>query len=92
VSPVPSRRRHWYDSPLASKQATHGIYFEIVLLALILALEGKRLSSTSVVSTVIGAMLALVLAELYAYYVGTMIGTGKRPTRGEFRSVLIGIA
>jgi hypothetical protein len=85
-----SRRRHWYDSPLASKQATHGIYFEIVLLALLLALESKRVSDATVVSTVVGAMLALVLAELYAYYVGTMIGTGGPPTRKEIRAVVVG--
>jgi hypothetical protein len=93
LSPATARRRRrWYDSPLASKQATHGLYIEIVVLALILALEGKRVSDASVVSTVFGALFALVLAEFYAYYLGTMIGTGKRPTGSEIRAVLAGTA
>ncbi len=87
-----AQRSHWYSSPLASKQATHGIYIEIVVLALILALEGKRHSDSSIVVTMFGAILALVLAELYAYYVGTMIGTGKRPTGEEIRAAVAGTA
>jgi hypothetical protein len=85
-------RRRWYDSPLASKQATHGLYIELVVLALILALQSKRVSDASVVSTVFGALVALVLAEFYAYYLGTMIGTGQRPTRAELRAMATGTA
>jgi hypothetical protein len=88
----PVRRSHWYDSPLACKQATHGIYIEIVVLALILVLEDKRHSDSSIVATMLGAILALVLAELYAYYVGTMIGTGRRPTFEEIRATVVGTA
>ena len=86
------RRRRWYDEPLAGKQATHGLYIEIVVLALILALEGKRVADSSIVSGIFGALGALVLAEFYAYYLGTMIGTGKRPTRAELRSMAVGTA
>jgi hypothetical protein len=34
-------------------------------------------------AAVYGALVAVVLAELYADYIGTMIGTGRRPTRSE---------
>jgi hypothetical protein len=88
----PGGRRRWYDSPLASKQATHGLYIELVVLALILALQGKRVSDSTVLSTLFGALFALVLAEFYAYYLGTMIGTGQRPTRAEVRAVAAGTA
>ena len=85
-------RRRWYDSPLAGKQATHGLYIELVVLALILALQSKRVADASIVSTVFGALAALVLAEFYAYYLGTMIGSGRRPTREELRSMAVGTA
>jgi len=85
-------RAPWYRSPLAGKQATHGIYIEIVVLALILALEDKGVSDAAIVGTVFGAITALVLAELYAYYVGTMIGTGRRPTGDELRATVAGTA
>jgi hypothetical protein len=57
------------------------------VLAVILALEGKR-DDSDIVSTVIGALLAVVLAEAYADYIGSMIGTGRRPTWPELRSQL----
>ena len=60
-------RAPWYRSPLADKQATHGIYIEIVVLALILALEDNGVGDATIVGTVFGAITALVLAELYAY-------------------------
>jgi hypothetical protein len=78
---------NWLRVQLGKKQVTHGVYAEIVLLAVILALEGKR-DDTDIVSTIIGSLLALFLAETYADYVGTMIGTGKRPTWPELRSQL----
>ena len=90
--PAAGGRRRWYESPLAGKQATHGLYIEIVVLALILAVQEKRVSDARVVSTVFGALVALVLAEFYAYYLGTMIGTGKRPSASEIRDVLAGTA
>jgi hypothetical protein len=77
----------WLRSQFGRKQATHGIYAEIVLLAVILALEGKR-DDSDIVSTIVGALLAVLLAEFYADYVGTMIGTGMRPSRAEVRSQL----
>ena len=77
--------RVWLRSQLGTKQATHGIYAEIVLLAVILALQGKH-DDSDIMSTVVGALIALILAELYADYVGTMIGTGHRPLWAEFRS------
>lgn len=91
-APDSAGRWRWYRSALASKQATHGIYIEIVLLALILALETKRPSDASVVTTIFGAIVALTLAELYAYYVGTMIGTGSPPARRELRAAITGTA
>ena len=82
------RRSRWYRPALGSKEATHGIYIEIVLLAVIVALEGKRASDRDVVTTVFGALVAVVLAELYAYYIGSMIGTGRRPERTEIGAAL----
>ena len=79
-------------SPLARKQATHGIYIEIVVLAVILALEDKATSDRDIVSTVVAAILVVLLADLYAYYIGSMIGDGRRPTRGELRAATIGEA
>jgi hypothetical protein len=77
-------------SRIGSKEATHGIYIEIVVLAIILALEGKRASDSSIVVSVFGALVAVVLAELYAYYIGTMIGTGRRPTGAELKQAMVG--
>ena len=77
-------------SRIGSKEATHGIYIEIVVLAIILALEGKRASDPSIVVSVFGALVAVVLAELYAYYIGTMIGTGRRPTGEELKQAMVG--
>ena len=54
---------------LGSKQATHGIYIEIVVLAVIIALEGKRSSDGDILLSLFGALVAVVLAELYAYYI-----------------------
>jgi hypothetical protein len=79
------RSRFMYQ--FGKKQATHGIYAEIILLAVILALQGKR-DDSDIVSTVLGALLAVILAEAYADYVGTMIGTGLRPTWPELRAQL----
>lgn len=79
-------------SPLARKQATHGIYIEIVVLAVILALENKSASDRDIVSTVVAAILVVLLADLYAYYIGSMIGDGRRPTRQEIREATIGEA
>jgi CDP-diglyceride synthetase len=92
------RRRSWTSgrshrllgSPLARKQATHGIYIEIVVLAVILALEHKNASDRDIVSTVLVAMLVVLLADLYAYYIGSMIGDGRRPTSLELREATIG--
>lgn len=80
------RPSRWLRSSLAGKQATHGIYIEIVVLAVILAVESKRTSGRDILSSVLGALFAVVLAEFYAHYIGTMIGTGRRPTRAEIRA------
>ncbi len=82
-------RRRFLRSALGSKQATHGVYIEIVVLAVIIALEGKRSSDSDIVLSVFGALVAVVLAELYAYYLGSMIGAGRWPTRVEMRSLLL---
>ena len=74
---------------LGSKQATHGIYIEIVVLAVIIALEEKRSSDGDILLSLFGALVAVVLAELYAYYIGTMIGDGRRPTIAELRSMVL---
>src|SRR6478609_6759 len=79
--------RRWLASQFGRKQATHGIYAEIIVLAVILALQGKR-DESDIVSTVIGALVAVILAEAYADYIGTMIGTGRRPTWPELRAEL----
>ena len=83
----PSR---WIRSALAGKQATHWIDIEIVVLAVILALESKRPSDRDIISSVGGALLAVLLAEFYAYYIGAMIGTGRRPTPPEVCATLLG--
>jgi len=62
---------------LGSKQATHGVYIEMVVLAVIIALEGKRSSDGDILLSLFGAVVAVVLAEFYAYYIGTMIGDGQ---------------
>jgi hypothetical protein len=79
--------RRWLASQFGKKQATHGIYAEIIVLAVILALQGKR-DESDIVSTVVGALVAVLLAEAYADYIGTMIGTGRRPTWSELRGEL----
>ncbi len=79
--------RQWLTAQFGEKQATHGIYAEIIVLAVILALEGKR-SDADIVSTIFGALLAVLLAEAYADYLGTMIGTGRRPTWPELQSAI----
>jgi hypothetical protein len=73
----------WLRAQLGSKQATHGLYVEIVVLAVIIALEGKRSSDADILLSLFGAIVAIALAELYAHYIGTMIGSGRRPTRAE---------
>lgn len=80
----------WLEGQLGSKQAAHGIYIEIVVLAVIIALEGKRTSDDDIVLSLFGAIVAITLAELYAYYIGTMLGSGRRPTSTEIRSALVG--
>jgi CDP-diglyceride synthetase len=84
------RGRRWLRSHLARKQATHGIYIEIVVLAIILALEGKRATDGEIVVAVLGVIVAVVLADLYAYYIGTMIGASRRPTMAEMKVVARG--
>lgn len=78
------RRKSWLKAQLGGKQAIHGIYVELVVLAVIIALEGKRTSDSDVLLSLFGAIVAIALAELYAYYVGTMIGSGRKPSRREF--------
>ncbi len=80
----------WLTRQLSEKQATHGIYIEIVVLAVIIAIEGKRTSDSDIVLSLFGAIVAIALAELYAFYIGAMIGSGRRPTRAEFRSAATG--
>lgn len=78
-----ARQKSWLKAQLDGKQAIHGIYVEVVVLAVIIALEGKRSSDADVLLSLLGAIVAIALAELYAYYVGTMIGSGRKPTRPE---------
>jgi hypothetical protein len=54
--------RRWLSAQFGRKQATHGICAEIIVLAVILALQGKR-SDTDIVSTIVGAVIAVLLAE-----------------------------
>jgi hypothetical protein len=82
----------WLGLRFGSKQATHGIYIEIVVLAVILALEAKGPSERDIISSVLGAIVVVVLADLYAYYIGTMIGAGRRPTGRELRVAVVGEA
>jgi hypothetical protein len=79
-----ARRKSWLQAQLDGKQAIHGIYIELVVLAVIIALEGKRTSDSDVLLSLFGAIVAIALAELYAYYVGTMIASGRKPSRREF--------
>ena len=79
-----ARRKSWLQAQLDGKQAIHGIYVELVVLAVIIALEGKRTSDSDVLLSLFGAIVAIALAELYAYYVGTMIASGRKPSRREF--------
>jgi len=79
-----ARRKSWLKAQLDGKQAIHGIYVELMVLAVIIALEGKRTSDSDVLLSLFGAIVAIALAELYAYYVGTMIASGRKPSRREF--------
>ncbi len=91
--PEPPRRgwRRWRP-PLGGKEATHGIYVEIVVLAVIIAIEGKRTSDADVLLSLFGAIIAIVLAELYASYLGMMLGSGRRPSLQEMAAALASIA
>ena len=82
--------RSWLAGQFGAKQATHGVYIEIVVLAVIIALEGKRTSDGDIVLSLFGAIVAIALAELYAAYLGTMIGSGRRPTGVEVRAAVAG--
>ena len=64
----------WYRPALGSRDVTHGIYIEIALLAVILALEGKRTSDRDIVTAVFGALVAVVLAELYLVLMLGVVG------------------
>src|SRR5215813_9151506 len=87
TDPRAAGTRAWIAAQFGRKQATHGIYAEIIVLAVILALQGKR-DDSDIVSTVIGAVAVVFLAEVYADYIGTMIGTGTRPDWPEIRHEL----
>ena len=87
TDPTPGTVRAWVGTQFGKKQATHGIYAEIIVLAVILALQGKH-DESDIVSSVLGALVAVILAEAYADYIGTMIGTGRRPTWLELRGQL----
>ena len=52
----------WLNRQLSEKQATHGIYIEIVVLAVIIAIEGKRSSDSDIVLSLFGAVVAIALA------------------------------
>jgi len=84
-----ARRKSWLKAQLDGKQAIHGIYVELVVLAVIIALEGKRTSDSDVLLSLFGAIVAIALAELYAYYVGTMIASGRKPSRREFLAATV---
>jgi hypothetical protein len=76
----------WFRSHLGSNQATHGIYSELMLLVVILALEGHASSVEHIVASVVGALVAVALTEVYADYIGAMILHGRKPSREELRA------
>ena len=68
---------------LGGKEVTHGIYIEIVLLTMILALEGRETSDASILAAVLGALAAVFLAELYVLYLGGMVSQSRQLTAAE---------
>jgi hypothetical protein len=82
-------RQRWLTH-LGSKQVTHGVYAEIVVLAVIVVIEGHPYSDAGIVTSVVGALVTVLLAELYAEYIGMMMRVGHRPSWSEFKPNVIG--
>lgn len=83
------RRLGFLRAHLESEQTTHGIYGTIVVLAVIVALEGHPPSGQAILASVLGAVVAVILAEIYADYIGTMIREHHRPERAEWRRIVV---
>lgn len=68
-----------------AERASRAVYFTIVALAIIVALEeaGDGVGAGQVVASTIGATVITAIAELYARYIAAAIRTRRLPTRPE---------
>jgi hypothetical protein len=71
------------DDEHLAQRVSHAAYGSIVVLAVILALEGRTGDSWEVVASVVGAAVATAMAEIYADYLGATIRAHRRLTREE---------
>jgi hypothetical protein len=72
----------------AAERAARAVYFTIVALAVIVALEeaGDNVPPREVVASAVGATVITALAELYARSIGDAIRTRHLATRAELRA------
>jgi uncharacterized membrane protein YbhN (UPF0104 family) len=74
---------HGQDDHHLAQRVSHASYGSIVVLAVILALEGRTDDPWEVLASVLGAAVATALAEIYADYLGATIRRHRRLTREE---------
>lgn len=72
----------------AAERASRAVYFTIVALAVIVALEeaGTDVAPGEVLVSTVGATILTAVAELYARCIGEAIRTTNLPTRAELRA------
>jgi hypothetical protein len=77
------------DRHRVAERASRSVYFTIVALAVIVALEeaGNDVPPGEVVASTVGATIITALAELYARYIAEAIRSEHLPTSGELRAL-----
>ncbi len=72
----------------AAERAARAVYFTIVALAVIVALEeaGEDVPPGEIIASTVGATILTALAELYARYIGEAIRSQRLPSRAELRA------
>lgn len=71
--------------PQRGERAAHAIYALIVVLAVMIAEADTGISAREAIGSAIGAAFVTATAELYADYVGAMIGARRHLTEHERR-------
>ena len=69
---------------LSAARATHAVYGSIVVLAVVTGLDEASATAREAVFAVLGAALAVALAEIYADVIGTTFGQRRPPTTAEW--------